>query len=41
MIYLYENNFEIPHIPGTMNFWHGGNLDYYDDTIAQKNGEKQ
>jgi hypothetical protein len=27
-----------PQIPGTMNFWHGGNLDEYDDVIAQKAG---
>jgi len=27
-----------PQIPGTMNFWHGGNLDEYDDVIAQKSG---
>jgi hypothetical protein len=27
-----------PIIPGSMNFWHGGNLDSYDDVIAQKNG---
>lgn len=31
-------SFEIPNEPGTMNFWHGGNLDQFDDTIAQKNG---
>lgn len=30
--------FKIPQIPGTTNFWHGGNLDSYDDVIAQKNG---
>lgn len=30
--------FKIPEIPGTTNFWHGGNLDTYDDVIAQKNG---
>lgn len=33
-----ENELKIPQIPGTMNFWHGGNLDVYDDIIAQKNG---
>jgi hypothetical protein len=27
-----------PNIPGTLNFWHGGDLDSYDDIIAQKNG---
>lgn len=35
---LKEDVVEIPNIPNTMNFWHGGNLDAYDDTIAQKNG---
>lgn len=30
--------FKIPNILGTTNFWHGGNLDSYDDVIAQKNG---
>ncbi len=29
---------EIPNIPNTLNFWHGGNLNEYDDIIAQKNG---
>ena len=33
-----ENIVTPPDIPGTMNFWHGGNLDVYDDLIAQKNG---
>lgn len=28
----------VPDIPNTMSFWHGGNLDNYDDVIAQKNG---
>lgn len=27
-----------PNIPDTINFWHGGNLDNYNDIIAQKNG---
>lgn len=27
-----------PNIPDTLNFWHGGNLDDYNDIIAQKNG---
>ena len=36
---LSENQYvEIPEVPGTMNFWHGGNLNDYDDVIAQKNG---
>jgi len=33
-----ENIIVPPEIPGTMNFWHGGNLDEYNDMIAQKNG---
>lgn len=35
-----ENINEIipPNIQGTMNFWHGGNLNDYNDVIAQKNG---
>jgi len=33
-----ENVIAPPNIPGTMNFFHGGNLDAYDDLIAQKNG---
>lgn len=35
---LLENVIVPPDIPGTMNFWHGGNLDFYDEVIAQKNG---
>jgi hypothetical protein len=37
---LTVNEVEIvpPNIPNSMNFWHGGNLDDYDDIIAQKNG---
>lgn len=35
---LLENIITPPNIPGTMNFWHGGNLDDYSDIIAQKNG---
>lgn len=27
-----------PTIPNSMNFWHGGNLDEYNDIIAQKTG---
>jgi hypothetical protein len=27
-----------PNIPNTLNFWHGGNLNEYNETIAQKNG---
>lgn len=30
--------FDIPKKPGTMNFWHGGNLDEYDDVMAQRAG---
>ena len=33
-----ENIVTPPDIPGTMNFFHGGNLNKYDDIIAQKNG---
>lgn len=33
-----ENEFKIPQIPNTMNFWHGGNLGDYNEIIAQKNG---
>jgi hypothetical protein len=29
---------EIPNIPNTLNFFHGGNLDNYNDVIAQKSG---
>ena len=35
---LEENTIIPPTIPNSMNFWHGGNLDDYDDIIAQKNG---
>lgn len=35
---LKETNITLPKVPNTMNFWHGGNLDDYNDTIAQKNG---
>jgi hypothetical protein len=35
---LQESIIVPPQIPGTMNFWHGGNLDEYDDVIAQKSG---
>ena len=27
-----------PNIPNTFNFWHGGNLDEFNDVISQKNG---
>lgn len=33
---LTEGVFEIPSIPNTINFWHGGNLD--SDFVAQKSG---
>ena len=35
---LLEDIISPPNIPNTMNFWHGGNLNDYDDVIAQKNG---
>lgn len=38
MYLIKESILEIPSIPNTMNFYHGGNLDDYDDSIAQKNG---
>lgn len=36
--FLNENKLTIPNIPNTMNFWHGGNLNDYNDIISQKNG---
>ena len=33
-----EDTITPPNIPNTMNFWHGGNLDNYNDIISQKNG---
>lgn len=36
--FLNENKLTIPNIPNTMNFWHGGNLNSFDDIISQKNG---
>jgi hypothetical protein len=35
---LTEGIIQIPEIPNTRNFFHGGNLDEYNDVIAQKNG---
>jgi len=35
---LNENTITPPNIPNTKNFWHGGNLDDYNEIIAQKNG---
>lgn len=35
---ILENIINPPNIPNTKNFWHGGNLDEYNDVIAQKNG---
>lgn len=35
---LNKEVFKIPEIPGARNFWHGGNLDSFDDVISQKNG---
>jgi hypothetical protein len=35
---LNENIIIPPNIPDSLNFWHGGNLDNYNDIIAQKNG---
>jgi hypothetical protein len=36
--YLNEAIVEIPSIPNTMNFFHGGNLDNFKDNIVQKIG---
>lgn len=33
-----EETITPPDIPNTMNFWHGGNLENYNEVIAQKNG---
>lgn len=38
---LKEDVVDIPNIPNTMNFWHGGNLDNYEDVISQKSGRYQ
>ena len=35
---LIEKILKEAEIKNTMNFYHGGNLDIYDDSIAQKNG---
>lgn len=35
---LCENIITPPNIPNTKNFFHGGNLNDYNDSIAQKNG---
>lgn len=34
------NTIEIPDIPNCRNFWHGGNLDDYDEVISQKKGRQ-
>lgn len=36
--FLNENVIIPPNIPNTKNYWHGGNLDNYNDIISQKNG---
>lgn len=36
--YINEGKLTLPHIPNTMNFWHGGDLDKFDDVISHKNG---
>lgn len=35
---IYEDLIEKPNIPNTMTFYHGGNLDRYDDSLSQKKG---
>jgi hypothetical protein len=37
-LFLHENIITPPNIPNTKNFFHGGNLNDYNDNIAQKNG---
>lgn len=38
-LFLYEATIQVPTDPGTMTFWHGGNLDdAFDETIAHKKG---
>ena len=36
--FLNEKIITPPNIPNTRNYWHGGNLEDYDDIISQKNG---
>lgn len=36
--YINENKLNYPQISNTMNFWHGGDLDEFNDVISQKNG---
>ena len=36
-----EDLIKIPNFPNTMNFFHGGNLDYIDDNISQKIGSRK
>lgn len=36
--FLSEETIVPPEIPNTMTFWHGGNLDDYDETISHKKG---
>lgn len=38
---MQEDAVEIPNTPNTMSFWHGGNLDSYEDVISQKSGRYQ
>lgn len=33
-----SNELSIPNIPNTMNFWHGGNLENYENYKVQKSG---
>jgi hypothetical protein len=35
---LHEETIEISNDPNTLSFYHGGNLDRYDDTLSQKKG---
>lgn len=36
--FINESIITPPNIPNTRNYWHGGNLDDYNDIISQKNG---
>ncbi len=35
---IVENEIVADNDPNTMSFWHGGNLENYEDVISQKSG---
>ena len=39
--HLRESTIIPPNIPGTKNFWHGGDLDFYDDSISHRKGRNE